>query len=127
MLFGGSSGSPLVDKLIKSIPFPVLQASFGDKRCPVGTLTPLLFDILFRFPSCMYIFCKASAILDSHTSPQAALNLSSLYVFLPSFLFSSPPHLILPLQFLFLSFHNYLFCFSFLGCSICHPSPLLNI
>lgn len=35
-----SFANPLANNLIRCNPFPVLEASFNDKKCPIGALFP---------------------------------------------------------------------------------------
>lgn len=100
--------------------FLALEASFSEKKEPVGAPFPHYLAISFRSPSYMYIFSEASTLLVFHPTPQMVLCFScpSPHLFshspilLPTWSFYSFP---LPLY-----IHNYLF----LHPKNIHPSPL---
>lgn len=92
-LFGDFHGSPLTHKSIGCSPVLVLEVSFGDKRCPVGTLSPPLFGDFIRIA---FIYFKKFP-LHQISIPPSKMSLNSSCLSPHSF---PQPHLspqILPL------------------------------
>lgn len=93
-LLGWFPQDPIGKKSVKFNPFLIMKTSFGDKGCPVGSLSPPFLQISFRSPAYMFICQEAFIVLGFHTTHQMVFNLTVSPIF-PSLF---PPNFILPFQ-----------------------------